>query len=691
MSKQPVKPVTRPILNVKPVTTLKPVTIPVIKPKTNTNSPPVRTVTIPRISPKTSPKVTSFITADKIEEDTVIELAETLDKYEFDDLMKILSSAYYNETALVSDKIFDAVQNLYESKFGKYEVIGAEPTGEMVNLPHFLSSLDKKNTNEELNRYKKNYPGPYILMDKINGSSILLTNRDDSISLYTRGGGVRGKDVSHLTNYIRMPQLDEDIDVRGEMVLTKSAFAKIGGSDALAVGNGIINSQKSLTIEHAKQLQFYPFRIMNSQHTVLEDLEYLQELGFNVPQYKIVDDFTKESLDELYLERKEKAEYDIDGITIYQNAIIDYPGDKNPKQVIAFKSTDNFEIKETTVTHIIWESTREKELFPRVYYESINFTGASEKGKNNSRASGRNARFIEDNIIGPGAKILVRYNIVPEIFEVLQVAPDGPEYPDKTKYGDYDWDANHVRFILKDDNNQVLARKILHFLNTLEIKHLGEVRARALVDAGVDDLTKLLNSTPEQLIGPNIGNTTANNLYNDLREKLTDVSLAKIMDASGLFPGIGERRFEMILEVYPDLLNFTDDGSAAIAAKLREVKGIDKMSEVIAKILPKFMNWLEAHPMITVLQPEMELKTKNARGNKLAGQTIVFTGFVGNDLKPKVIAEGGKMGSSVTKTTTLLVLKDLSDETWASTKGKAAQKLGTKYMSLTEFNKTYFS
>ncbi len=248
---------------------------------------------------------------------------------------------------------------------------------------------------------------------------------------------------------------------------------------------------------------------------------------------------------------------------------------------------------------------------------------------------------------------------------------------------------NHpVELILLNENNQVKTKKLRHFITTLKIKNAGPKRVAVIVNSGIETIADLLKATPEQLSGlEGFGMTLSYQILEDIHTAITDIPLAKILDASDIFSGIGEKRFEIILEVYPNLLDYSYDHPNKISEMLQQVKGIGKiLADIVADNLATFTNWLYEHPMITI-QKSANI-VDGDRGNKLAGKTVVFSGFRSEDLKAKVKMEGGKVGSSISKNTNILVLKDLSP---ANFKGKArdAQALGTIIMSKEDFIKQY--
>lgn len=759
-----------------PATSPKPPTVPfpTISPKNPTESFPAispknPTVPFPVTSPKTQivalpitllktpttviPKqvitpTTGLIplTPEVINEETIIEFANGLDQPNFSNLLRFLADYYHNDAGLVSDEIFDELTDIYETKYGPYEVVGAEPTGEKVDLPYYLGSLRKIKKENELTGWLEKYPGPYIIEDKIDGLTLLLVSGTIQgkrvTTLYTRGGGYRGVDVSHLLDYIRLPQINEDIAIRGEIVMTKESFSRVGAGfkNARNLTSGILNSKKQFDTTLARELSFYPYRILNKNMTPEEDINELRKIGFLVPTPVSAPNLTTEILENYLKQRKIDAPYEIDGLVIYQNVVGEYPKGENPRHVVAFKIAT--ESTTTTVTNVIWEASKDRLLKPVIHYDPITLSGAVLQ-----KASGYNARFIVTNNIGPGAKILVTRSgdVIPKVISVLTPAPNGPAIPDPAVHGKYAWNENQVEFVLLEDNDQVIINKLKHFLETLNVKGIGPQRIRIMVQAGIRNIYDLLTVSAQQLATiPGIGLTLSNQMYDDIHERIMNVPLARIMDASGIFPRIGEKRFEAIFEVYPNLLDWAHKDPNIVANYIRGVRGFNTLAVEIANRLRSFADWLQQHPMITIQKPVQHLTlgplpTTFTIGNKtvnvptlglrintvpqqiyttppqtytippqtyttppqtytapqqtyttpqqtLTGTTVVFSGFRDKELEQRIKSAGGKVTTAVSRNTSFLILKDINDR-----KGKAmeAEKKGVPLISREDFIQRY--
>lgn len=621
-------------------------------------------------------------TAESIDNDTIVSISQTLTKDEFFNLLRLLDDNYHNDQALITDETYDELTDIYETKFGKYEQIGAEPKGEKVQLPYYLGSLNKMKTSKEIDTWLNNYPGPYIVEDKADGLAFEVVYKDGTLKIYTRGGGVKGIDVSHISNYVSFPRIQGTLAVRGEIILKKEAFARVGAGykNARNLTSGVINSKKQFKPEIARELSFYAYRILNKDNTPEEDITELVTLGFLVPNPVSAATLDREQLDGYLKMRKDDAPYEIDGLVVYQNIKGVYPVGENPKHVIAFKA--GTETGVTTVTHVSWEASKDRLLKPVIHYHPITLSGAELQ-----KASGYNARFIVNHKIGPGAKILLTRSgdVIPKVLSVIE--PTVADLPDVNVHGKYGWNANEVEFMLFEDNNEVYVNKMRHFITHLDIKNMGPERVKSFVQAGVTNITKLLQITPAEMLAiPGIGDTLAAQIHQQLHEKITNVSLATIMDASGLFSRIGEKRFNTILADIPNLLDYAYNEPREIAGLIRQIRGFDELADSIAASLGSFADWLKEHPMITLSTPTIEVLQHRPMEN----MTIVFSGFRDKNLETSIINKGGKVTTSVSKNTTMLVLKDLSPE---NMRGKAQEAMakGIKVIAREEFIKTYLS
>lgn len=604
----------------------------------------------------------------------VLDLIKYLNQKELSLILSYFSESYHNSESLIIDEVYDQIIQVYELKYGEYEVIGAEPRGskgEKTKLPFFLSSLRKIKTEKELSNWMKDFSGPYLVEDKIDGLTLLLHKN----KLYTRGKGVLGKDVTHLMGFLKIPKTN--LSVRGEVVLTKENFLKIGKGfkDPRSLVAGTVNSKQSFNPEIAKHLSFFAYRIMDSKEKPSRQLLKLQKEGFQIPYVRVLEqeDLTYPNLHDYLVQRKEFADYEMDGLVVYQDEFTEFPKDENPKHVVAFKIEGEKII--TKVLSVEWEASKDGRLIPDVRFERINV-----EGRDHDYVTGNNARFIMTNKIGPGAVIAIVINIVAKIDNVLKPG-EYLELPER----EYMWDENEVHFILTDKfDDEVMVNKIDYFLNTLGVKGVGPERIKLLVEHGINNIDELIRVNEKDLVKiPTIGATTAKILDFEVKQSLKNTTYPILAVATGIFPGVGLKRFNLLFEVIPDLLVLFQNDPLSIADFIRNIKGFDKMSDDIVGKLPKFVEWLSKNEnFIKIKEEEKIIKPQN-----LKEKTFVFSGFIfDRELDREIVERGGKVVGAISKKTSMLIMKDVKDK-----KGKAekAEKLGIPLIMKEEFIKKY--
>lgn len=602
----------------------------------------------------------------------------------------------------IDDATFDTLVSLYEEASGKkYREVGFLPREEIskVTLPYYMGSLDKtkgKNAEADLNRWMRTYTGPWVIEDKIDGISGLYVvkyvtvgkQRVPTINLYTRGNGTVGTDISHLLYYLRLPVPEYDIAVRGEIVIPLKDFeaynrtAEQSFKNARNAGSGVVNSKETNKVL-ASKLKFYAYNIVNWQYgQVSQDLQlgYLRNLGFETPWYTIADTLIIKNL-ETYLQLRRTphseytAPYDIDGLVIVNTGVYALETDRNPKHMIAFK-VDSF--IETTVLEVTWEPSKDGVLKPVVIYEPVTNFGVTM-----SRASGKNAKFIVTNGIGPGARILITRagDVIPDIVDVLEPATE-LELPDEY----YEWNENEIEFILlnPEANETVQKSKVEYFMKTMDIKNVGPGRISLLFEYGYDSLYKILSAPVSEMAQiPGLGHKSGQQIYDNIHRVISAAPLPALMAASGVFgPGFGTKRMESVLEVYPKILEMSTLSKEQLTYAISQINGFDKNSEIFAEYLPTFIDWLTEHSMITPMLP----KPKTVLSNKLNGLKVVFTGFRSAELKEKIMQNGGTVVDAISKSTTLLVAKSMTD---LKSKADKAKQFNIPILLLEDFKREY--
>lgn len=620
-----------------------------------------------------------------VKDHDIIESVVDLNQNDYKLLLCNLSKLYYNSESKVSDDVYDSLVDIYTKKFEPYNVVGAPVANKNKEiLPKYLGSLDKIRTEKELSRWIKKYSGPYIVTDKVDGISTLYNGK----KLWTRGDGNEGTNISHILPYLNLPKVKRGL-IRGEIYMPKSIFFhkyKDDFSNTRNMVTGLLNPlSKNPNIAAIKDLVvvMYEYDDGSYSQSQSQQLDILEEYGFTIPFNEVVadDDLTIEYLNNLIKHRKRDAVYDMDGLVVVNDVAEVAVSKNNPDNAIAFKIEGESVITETE--YVQWNASKHGVLKPRVKVKPVNLCGVDINW-----ATGFNAKFISDNKIGKGAKILITRSgdVIPYIKEVVEQA-DRADMPDEN----YEWNETEVDIVLVTENDNVKMRKIVEFFKTLEAKFIGKSTIEKLFIGGYDTLKKILMLTVDDLVKiDGIQKKGAQRIVDAINGAIKDVSLAKISTASGcLGMGFGTRKIQSILDVYPNILNIEMPRDEMIDM-IRRISGFQKTATNFVDNLPLLKRFFTDHQMITVKNPikkEIEIIFDDDEElESLHGKIIVFTGIRDKNLEDIIHEKGGKVTTSVSGKTTILVV---SKRFGGTTKEIKAEKLGVEIVTIDEFRSKY--
>jgi NAD-dependent DNA ligase len=137
------------------------------------------------------------------------------------------------------------------------------------------------------------------------------------------------------------------------------------------------------------------------------------------------------------------------------------------------------------------------------------------------------------------------------------------------------------------------------------------------------------------------------------------------------------------MEECPDILVYPGDKKARVLA----VKGMaEKTAQVFVEGVEPFLAFLkEIGVQIGKFETKKEKEKELVVSSELKGKTIVLTGFRDAALEEELKKRGAKIGSSVSKNTFLVLVKDKKGGDTLTGKVKDAKELGIQIMSLDEF------
>ncbi len=621
-------------------------------------------------------------------------------------LIKADDAFFNGDKSILKDDIYDIIKDYIRKKYPKdpyLKRVGADVDNKVV-LPYYMGSQNKiKDSEEEITKYKKQYAGPYIISDKLDGVSCLIVynkigKKNFDIKLYTRGNGTEGQDISHLLTYINgFPSVNnisyDYLAIRGELIISKDNWEKLklegnNGANPRNTVSGAINS-KNLNKNVLNAIDFVCYTLIEPKFK--NGLDILKKMNFLIVNHTINDDINLNILSE-NLQKSRNNKYIIDGIVINDiSKNYEIEKGKNPTHSFAFKSIHTLEQVEVIVREVEWNVSKDKYMKPIVKFDEIILDDVKIK-----QATGFNAGFIEKNVIGPGSRIIIirSGNVIPHINSVLSKSASGkPSMPGIVDVN-YKWNDTHVDIIMIDDgnkNSKYDIKNIIYFMKTIEIDYMGPGNIAKIYNAGYDTINKIINITKEELLNiEGFKNKSADNILNALK-KIKDVDCNVLMDASNIMGrGFGLKKIKSITDIHPEILDNTKTArNKALklkASDLIKINGIAKTSaELFIENLPKYYEFYDNLGFKCKGDKKLPANAVVANINtNFKDKTFIFSGFRNKDYEKKITDNGGKITTSVSKNTSYLIVKDKNENTAKIIK---ARELGVIILGLEEFEK----
>jgi NAD-dependent DNA ligase len=603
---------------------------------------------------------------------------------------------YYNSgDSGIEDWRYDLIKDKLKERDPEYvPPIGAKirEDDNSVMLPFYLGSADKFTPEEKsgIMRWVMNNPSDkYVISDKLDGVSGLFGNINGVYKLFTRGNGIEGSDISHVVPYIKgIPkELKNNVWVRGELIIRKELFESkyrnknVNGKVYKCGRNmvsGILNAKTARSALH--DLHFVTYEIVeDNPEVILNQMKELKRLGFEVVKYGLVNKLSVEILKKLHIKFKKESKYEIDGIIVSRNTKYDRYTKDNPDYMFAFKMRMDKDVYRTIVKDVEWNVSKWGKIIPVVVFEPVDIKDATLE-----RVSANNAKYIEDNKIGPDSVIEVTRSkeVIPYIVRVIKST--GSKFPDM----DYKWDDNRVHIIATGDEvfKTSCIKKLADFFKKMNIDYVAEATVKKLYESGFDNLLKILSATPKDfMLVPTIKEKSAIKIYNNLKKGFTDVDVAHMIGASGVLgEGIGLRKTKELLRVYPNIIS---DSEIKSRKELYEkVLSIEGFADITALNVVKHINI--AKNLLDKLKPFVTFKKKEEFKNRnLEDMKIVMTGFRDKELEKEIIKRGGKIATTVSKKTSMLIVKELSHK--LTGKSQKAKDLGIPIIEKEKFRNKF--
>ena len=589
-----------------------------------------------------------------------------------------LDDIYYNtgQDSGLKDYQYDMLKETLDKREPDYVVpVGARiREGEnRVKLPYWLGSMDKfkPNSEQEIKRWLvDNKASQYNIEYKLDGVSCLLISTGGKIKLYTRGDGIVGADISYLAQYFKtIPKLSKDIAVRGELIMPVKTFTDKYSDEYANPRNMVAGRVNAKEIRPGlSDIDFIAYEIVGDgiMPAPTHQLDTMKKLGFKTVPNKVLDkdELNVETLVATLAKFTKESIYEIDGIIVQSNIPYERNTEGNPTYAFAFK-VQGQEI-DTEVLGVTWNISKWGQLKPTVELKPIKLGGVIIKN-----TTGFNANFIEQNSIGPGAivKMIRSGEVIPYILEVVSPAPDGPEMPNIP----YRWNKTRIDILAEEFGPVMCIKLITDFFKKLGIKHVAEKGIEKMYEDGLNSVFKILAASQYRIAQvPGFGEKGAERTYTNIHSNLKDLSLPTVLGASGIFGfGMGRKRTENLFNEYPKILQeYSTISTTELYEKVLKIEGF---SDITAKQVVDNISW--ADMFIKIMQIFATFKSNTKISDALKDKKIVFSGFRDAKLEEIVVSMSGKMTTSISSNTNILVVA--SKGGIPTGKVKKAMEIGT--------------
>lgn len=573
--------------------------------------------------------------------------------------------------------------------------VGAEPLDNFEKVEHEVPMLSLSNSFDavELRDFHRRVSTglgkeqvTYVCELKIDGLAISLMYEDGKfVRGATRGDGTVGENITSNLRTIRSVPLSIDekrtIEVRGEAFMPKRSFMALNETrekegEALFANprNAAAGSLRQLDpkIAASRNLDLFLFGYGAWEVTEItkhsERLTYLQSEGFKINKEFKVCHSIEEVIEyvEYWTEHRNELPYEIDGIVIKVDDLEDqerlgYTA-RTPRWATAYK----FPATEAVTKMIDVELSvgRTGVVTPTAVLEPVFIDGSTV-----SRATLHNKDQIDALDIRIGDTVILKKagDIIPKVVRVIVEERTGDEEPYEMPETCPACDSDLVHLdeevalrCMNPSCPAQLREGLIHFASrdAMNIDGLGEKVIEQLFNeqlvTSIDDLYRL---TKEDLLPlERMGEKSATNLI-DAIEVSKENGLDKLLFGLGI-RHIGAKAARILAETFHTM----DRIQQATYEALVEV---DEIGEKMADAIVQYFSQEEVQHLISTLK-ELGLNMAFAHVAEATldeavfmNKTVVLTGklerFTRRDAKDFIEANGGKVTSSVSKNTDLVI------------------------------------
>lgn len=628
-----------------------------------------------------------------------------------------LNSAYRAGEAIVSDLDYENLkQKLYDlnpnHKFFKEIEPSPASTGRKEKLPRQMKSLNKVKSFQELKKWIASIGltdyDALVVMPKYDGISLLVDEKN--LKAWTRGASDNEgqKSDKHIRGMIH-GRFGESQYTGGEAIISIDNWNNHFAGKVNQKSGEIYKTRRGTVAgifaqetppEEIKYVSYLQYLIPDRQSATYSDDLFLlsasccQEINFTV---LFVKELNEDLLSTLYSEWSNR--FDIDGLVIAvdskhkQIELGRHQETGNPNYSIAYKA--NFEkVYRTKVVAVACNVSKNGYLRPTVKIEPVEINGAIV-----DNPTGNNLRFVINNNIQPGSEVdvILSGSVIPKIVKCYDKRESGSyvasEFGKCPSCGAHtSWNETMTDLVCSNKQcNGIGLAKVIYFFKSVGFDNFSEGTIKLICyHFNVYDVISFIKLNDKQILGvPGVGPETASvyrsQINNLLYSHPASVSLAKLMEASDCFEGVGEKKAKVIIDSLEDseiLTLFDPKVSFETIKFISRIKGIS--AATIKSLVDGMKDFLEFSSSSYI---NFYTKEENHSETHLSDISVCFTGVRDSALQKHIEDNGGKVVSGVSKNTTHLVLDDLNSE---SSKAKKARELNIQLLTIKQARELWY-
>lgn len=584
-----------------------------------------------------------------------------------------------------------------------YDVWKDNTGGKFPHLYGVAGSLEKAYNWHEIHENLK-YTTIHVSL-KLDGlSCVMYFQRGVMYRALTRGDGTIGIDITDKIRYIlgsdRLIDTTFTGAVRGEILMSYQNFSEFKKIHPEAkhprnTATGLIGT-KSWSKDDMRFLNVVVYTVVGYEQastTIFENMscmiDWLHSNFKDVAPYtelKLNESNVDNQLSEIFTGFNVNCNLDIpsplypaDGLVLTSGLHYDpvTHGIRYDSQAFKFPAEET----STTVLDVEWNLSKTRYLIPKVHVDTIDLDGTMIQ-----YATGYNAKYIQENKIGPGSKVTIARcgEVIPNIIHVLS-SSDTFDIPSTCpKCGEpLEWEGVHLKCCNEACDNAKLQDLLVwldhicpvdNFGNKLKLKFLHKFYGDDLSIENIMEHRKKIERNPIFGTHYNLFYTAMEKLYTS-RIKLVDALLALNV------PRLGDITSSK-LAAYPDWVKQIYE-VAEYNASENTLSGLSNVigeanADSIIRNIKKFRR-------LKYILDRIEYTSETSKGKvAITGKLSVKRSVWETELRN----HGFEPVSSVTKDTLCLIT---DDPTSSSSKNAAASKYGIPKLSESQFRSKYFN